>query len=125
MSTQAGHPPIARNSSSRVGAGAVKAALALAAGLVLLVVVFANLDHLGEWADRYGTIWVYLGYFLVLSIAGRLFWSGADTLVAAIIPARNHPDAPGNTARDRSGQDSGDGPVPARVVVPAGPGDRR
>jgi NhaP-type Na+/H+ or K+/H+ antiporter len=110
-----------------VGAGAVKAALALAAGLVLLVLVFANLDHLGEWADRYGTIWVYLGYFLVLSIAGRLFWSGADTLVAAIIPARNHPDAPGNTARDRSGQDSGDGPVPvpARVVVPAGPGDRR
>ena len=54
-------------------------------GLVALALVFANLSRLTDWADQYGTVWVYLGFFLVLSIAGRVFWKGADTLIARLI----------------------------------------
>lgn len=50
----------------------------LVGGLLALVVVFANLSRLTGWADEYGTVWVYLAYFLVLSVAGRAFWKGAD-----------------------------------------------
>ncbi|QNG21380.1 hypothetical protein G4H71_19165 [Rhodococcus triatomae] len=57
----------------------------LTAGLTLLAIVFANLSRLTGWADQYGTVWVYLGFFLVISIAGRVFWKGADTLIARLI----------------------------------------
>ncbi|MGO4205621.1 hypothetical protein AB4Z09_28590 [Rhodococcus sp. TAF43] len=58
-----------------------RAALSLLAGLAVLVVVFANLDRVSTWASEHGQVWVYLGFFLVMSIAGRLFWWGVDTLV--------------------------------------------
>lgn len=64
---------------------ALAAVANLAAGLALLALVFANLSRLTDWADQYGTVWVYLGFFLVLSIAGRVFWKGADTLIARLI----------------------------------------
>ncbi|MGF6885628.1 hypothetical protein ABH933_005166 [Nocardia sp. GP40] len=47
---------------------------ALIVGVVLLVEAFASLDRIPGWADRYGAIWVYLGFFIFMSIAGRLFW---------------------------------------------------
>ncbi|WP_306358116.1 MULTISPECIES: hypothetical protein [unclassified Nocardia] len=54
---------------------------AVVVGLVLLIAAFAVLGRIPQWADRYGAIWVYLGFFVVMSIAGRLFWQGADKLV--------------------------------------------
>ncbi|KZM74948.1 hypothetical protein [Nocardia terpenica] len=53
---------------------------ALALGLVLLMVAFANLDRVPGWADDYGAILVYLAFFLYMCIAGRLTWWGIDTL---------------------------------------------
>lgn len=67
------------------GAGLARAALSLIAGLALLAVVFANLDRVADWAAEHGRVWVYLGFFLVMSIAGRLFWWGADTLLRATV----------------------------------------
>ncbi|OYD61215.1 hypothetical protein [Rhodococcus sp. OK302] len=67
------------------GARLARAALSLAAGLAVLILVFANLDRVAGWAAEHGTMWVYLGLFLVMSIAGRLFWWGTDTLVANVV----------------------------------------
>lgn len=58
-----------------------KAAAALVAGLVLLIVAFVYLSRLPGWADRYGAVWVYLGFFVYMSIAGRFFWHGADAVM--------------------------------------------
>ncbi|WP_194815804.1 hypothetical protein [Nocardia sp. XZ_19_385] len=52
----------------------------LALGLVLLIVAFAFMDRMPGWADDYGTILVYLAFFLYMSIAGRLTWWSIDTL---------------------------------------------
>ncbi|MVU82809.1 hypothetical protein GPX89_36940 [Nocardia sp. ET3-3] len=52
----------------------------LALGLVLLIVAFANLNQMPGWADDYGSILVYMAFFLYMSIAGRLTWWGIDTL---------------------------------------------
>ncbi|WP_137726540.1 hypothetical protein [Prescottella subtropica] len=62
-----------------------RAGLSLLTGLGLLVLVFANLDRITGWADTHGPVGVYLGFFLVMSLAGRLFWWGADTLVKAAV----------------------------------------
>lgn len=51
---------------------------ALLAGLLMLVVGFAAITALPDWVARWGTVAVYLTYFLYMSIAGRLFWKGAD-----------------------------------------------
>ncbi|MBL1080313.1 hypothetical protein JK358_38550 [Nocardia sp. 2] len=59
----------------------VKPVAMLAVGLVMLIVAFANLSRIPGWADDHGAIWVYLGFFAFMSIAGRLFWNGADELV--------------------------------------------
>ncbi|MBL1079596.1 hypothetical protein JK358_34850 [Nocardia sp. 2] len=59
----------------------VKSVAALVVGVVMLVVAFANLSRIPGWADDHGAIWVYLGFFVFMSIAGRLFWNGADELV--------------------------------------------
>lgn len=67
------------------GAGLARAALTLVAGLALLAVVFANLDRVADWATEHGKVRVYLGFFLVMSIAGRLFWWGADALMKAAV----------------------------------------
>ncbi len=62
-----------------------RAAAALVAGLVVLAVVFASLDRVAVWAGEHGPVWVYLGFFLVMSIAGRLFWWGVDTIIKAVV----------------------------------------
>lgn len=57
---------------------------ALLAGLAMLVAGFAAITSLPDWVDRWGTVPVYLTYFLYMSLAGRLFWKGADAAWAAI-----------------------------------------
>ncbi|MEV6772293.1 hypothetical protein AB0N05_27045 [Nocardia sp. NPDC051030] len=52
----------------------------LALGLLLLIVAFANLNRMPDWADDYGAVVVYLAFFLYMSIAGRLTWWGIDAL---------------------------------------------
>ncbi|MDN3460055.1 hypothetical protein [Rhodococcus sp. APC 3903] len=59
-----------------------KAVIATVFGLALLIAAFAVIGRLGGWAADYGTILVYLAFFLWMSIAGRVFWLGADTLIA-------------------------------------------
>ncbi|MDE8649697.1 hypothetical protein PXH69_32500 [Rhodococcus qingshengii] len=59
-----------------------KAVIAPVFGLALLIAAFAVIGRLGGWAADYGTILVYLAFFLWMSIAGRVFWWGADTLIA-------------------------------------------
>ncbi|WP_244331948.1 hypothetical protein [Gordonia polyisoprenivorans] len=54
-------------------------------GCVLLVLAAANLSNLGEWSDRWGVIPVFLVFFLVMSIAGRWFWAGADAILGALM----------------------------------------
>jgi len=61
-----------------------RACLALLAGLALLIAAFANMTNLTRWADAHGTVTVYLGFFLVMSVAGRQFWNGTDSVVAAV-----------------------------------------
>ncbi|WP_250888148.1 hypothetical protein [Rhodococcus sp. WY5] len=61
-----------------------KAVIAAVFGLALLIAAFAVIGRLGGWAADYGTILVYLAFFLWMSIAGRVFWWGADTLIAEI-----------------------------------------
>ncbi|MFT4397230.1 hypothetical protein ACLTEW_20070 [Gordonia lacunae] len=58
------------------------------AGCVLLVLAAANLSNLGQWSDRWGQIPVVLVFFLVMSIAGRWFWTGADAILARVIGNR-------------------------------------
>ena len=65
----------------------VKAAL-FVAGCVLLVLAAANLSNLGQWSQRWGQIPVFLAFFLVMSVAGRWFWTGADAIVARVIGHR-------------------------------------
>ncbi|MDZ7914154.1 MAG: hypothetical protein U5O16_20315 [Rhodococcus sp. (in: high G+C Gram-positive bacteria)] len=59
-----------------------KAVIATVFGLALLIAAFAVIGRLGGWAADYGTILVYLAFFLWMSIAGRVFWWGADRLIA-------------------------------------------
>ncbi|GAB2553470.1 hypothetical protein [Nocardia heshunensis] len=49
-------------------------------GVLLLIVAFANLNRMPDWADDYGAVLVYLAFFLYMSIAGRLTWWGIDAL---------------------------------------------
>lgn len=68
----------------RTSGAASKSISALAIGVAMLVVAFANLPRLPGWADQHGAIWVYLGFFVFMSIAGRLFWNGADELITRL-----------------------------------------
>ncbi|MES9518930.1 hypothetical protein ACIQYW_24580 [Rhodococcus erythropolis] len=61
-----------------------KAVIATAVGLGLLIAAFAVIGKLAGWANDYGTILVYLAFFLWMSISGRLFWWGADKLIALL-----------------------------------------
>ncbi|GAC69559.1 hypothetical protein [Gordonia soli] len=81
--------PHRRAGSGGTGSGfpAGKAVL-FVAGCVLLVLAAANLTHLGEWSHRWGQIPVFLVFFLVMSIAGRWFWVGADAVLARVIGNR-------------------------------------
>ncbi|GAB17521.1 hypothetical protein GOEFS_035_00530 [Gordonia effusa NBRC 100432] len=58
------------------------------AGTLLLIVAAANLTSMSGWSDRWGPIPVFLVFFLVMSIAGRWFWAGADAIIAAIMGNR-------------------------------------
>lgn len=53
-------------------------------GCALLVGCALAIDHLGDWSAEYGRIWVFLGFFLAMSLGGRWFWAGADTAIAWI-----------------------------------------
>jgi hypothetical protein len=67
----------------------------LLTGLAMIVAGFAALTNLTDWIHRWGTIPVYLSYFLYMSLAGRLFWKGADAAWAAtkssLTTAARHP----------------------------------
>ncbi|MGC4936091.1 hypothetical protein ACLQ3C_20685 [Gordonia sp. DT30] len=54
-------------------------------GCVLLVLAAANLMSIGQWSDRWGVIPVFLVFFLVMSIAGRWFWAGAEAILGALM----------------------------------------
>ncbi len=69
-----------------------KAVFATVFGLALLIAAFAVIGRLGGWAADYGTILVYLAFFLWMSIAGRVFWWGADTLIAEVRKKSNTGD---------------------------------
>ena len=60
------------------------AVIATAVGLGLLMGAFAVFVKLAGWANDYGTVLVYLAFFLWMSISGRLFWWGADKLIALL-----------------------------------------
>ncbi|MFD6155087.1 hypothetical protein ACFWF7_16605 [Nocardia sp. NPDC060256] len=81
-STAAGNP--AESPAADSSEGLIRPVAALVVGLGVLIAAFALLNRIPGWADHYGAIWVYLGYFVVMSIAGRLFWQGADALIARI-----------------------------------------
>lgn len=67
------------------GGGVPTATLVMwAAGCTLLLVAAVTLPHLSEWADRHGSIPIFLGFFLVMSLAGRWFWAGTDAIISAI-----------------------------------------
>ncbi|GAC67317.1 hypothetical protein [Gordonia soli] len=76
------HAPDADNDPS--GFPLLQAAL-FVAGCALLVLAAANLTHLTEWSQRWGQIPVFLGFFLLMSIAGRWFWTGTDAILAKTI----------------------------------------
>ncbi|MFI6212001.1 hypothetical protein ACIBCD_08385 [Nocardia brasiliensis] len=54
---------------------------AVVVGVVMLIAAFAYLNRISGWADQHGAVWVYLGFFVYMSIAGRLFWWGLDQLL--------------------------------------------
>ncbi|NMM92705.1 hypothetical protein B2J88_52265, partial [Rhodococcus sp. SRB_17] len=56
----AGAPPAGGSTTGGAAAGKARAALSLAAGLAVLILVFANLDRVAGWAAEHGTMWVYL-----------------------------------------------------------------
>ncbi|MFE0750388.1 hypothetical protein [Gordonia sp. NPDC058843] len=72
------------DNDGRGGFPVLQAAL-FVVGCALLVLAAANLTHLTEWADRWGQIPVFLGFFLLMSIAGRWFWTGTDAILAKVI----------------------------------------
>ena len=59
-------------------------AIALVAGVALLCAGFAVIARLSDWVNHWGAIPVYLAYFLLMSVAARLFWKGADAAIAAL-----------------------------------------
>ncbi|UQE75725.1 hypothetical protein MYK68_03650 [Gordonia sp. PP30] len=54
------------------------------AGCVVLVLAAVNILHLPEWSKRWGQVWVFLVFFLVMAIAGRWFWAGIDAIIGAL-----------------------------------------
>ncbi|GED98878.1 hypothetical protein [Gordonia crocea] len=62
----------------------LSALIQLIVGTALLVAAAAALPRLSGWADDHGTIVVFLAFFLLMSLAGRWFWAGIDTLIAAV-----------------------------------------
>lgn len=73
--------PSAPPEQSARSAVPLRAMLAVVVGLAGMLLVFSGLDRVWAWSAEYGRAWVFLGYFLVLSVLGRLFWWGVDTLI--------------------------------------------
>lgn len=59
----------------------VMKAVLFVVGCALLVACAFALDRLGAWSADYGRVWVFLGFFLVMSLGGRWFWAGADAAI--------------------------------------------
>lgn len=59
------------------------------AGCALLVAcAWALGSKITGWTRDYGSIVVFLCFFLVMSIAGRWFWMGIDTALKRVISGR-------------------------------------
>jgi hypothetical protein len=72
-------------STQRQASFMIKDAVALLIGLGLLIAGFAVITRLPGWIEEYGSVPVYLAYFLLMSVGGRLFWKGADAVVAIVV----------------------------------------
>lgn len=57
------------------------APLGLVVGLAMLTAAFSHLDAMPGWADDCGAVPIYLGFFVWMSIAGRITWWSIDTLI--------------------------------------------
>ena len=62
-------------------APAVIKAVFFVIGCALLVACAFALDRLGAWSADHGRVWVFLAFFLVMSLGGRWFWAGADAAI--------------------------------------------
>ena len=65
-----------------------RALLMAVVGAVMLIAMFLMTDHLAGLARDHGRVLVYFGFFLWASIAGRVFWSGADPLIEKLRKSR-------------------------------------
>lgn len=54
------------------------------AGCTILVAAAWNLPNLARWGDDYGAVFVFLAFFMVMSIGGRWFWTGIDAIWSAV-----------------------------------------
>lgn len=70
------------------GGAVVRSVLFFAMGLAGLVLAFSHQDRLLLWSTDYGQVWVLLGYFLIVSVCGRSFWWGVDTIVTTVVRRR-------------------------------------
>ncbi|MGL4305408.1 MAG: hypothetical protein ACRCSF_04575, partial [Mycobacteriaceae bacterium] len=86
----------------------VKALVAVVIGVIGLVLAFPHFQDIPRWAAHHGAILVYFGVFLYFSLTGRLFWWGADTLIAQL---RTSPTADHQPAQATSS------PVAALIAV--------
>jgi len=56
----------------------------LLGGLALLILGFVGIQYASDWIDnRWGAVPVCLAYFLLMPVASRLFWKGAESLSVA------------------------------------------
>ncbi|MGL4306832.1 MAG: hypothetical protein ACRCSF_11855 [Mycobacteriaceae bacterium] len=115
--------PSAPAPASSVDGVVVKAIGGFILGLVLMCVAFGFFGDVPRWADDHGVILVYLGVFLYFSVAGRIFWWGADIIVGKLInTAPPHQDSPPQQDSSSGSLQSGSLPVmssPASPVVSA------
>ncbi|MFB8281992.1 hypothetical protein [Nocardia colli] len=70
-----------QDSTSSNATDPVRVLGAIVVGVAMLIAAFAYLNRMSGWADQHGAVWVYLGFFVYMSIAGRLFWWGLDQLL--------------------------------------------
>ncbi|GEE01507.1 hypothetical protein nbrc107696_19530 [Gordonia spumicola] len=53
-------------------------------GCGVLVAAAMTVSNLGSWGAQVGEVWVFLGFFVVMSIGGRWFWAGVDAIITAL-----------------------------------------